>query len=247
LGFADTAKQLRREAAELQKQFDEKFWDEKIGTYVLALDGKKEKCAVRASNAGHCLFSGIAMPSRAGRVADSLLDENLFSGWGIRTLDAREVRYNPMSYHNGSIWPHDNALIASGFGRYGLSHCAVRILESMAEASVYFDSHRFPELFCGFHKRDGDGPVLYPVACSPQSWASAAVYLLLQACLGLSIDAEASEVRCNAPLLPAGMDWVRIENLHVANRTVNLRIFKGDRGAVQVESDAADLRVRVTA
>jgi glycogen debranching enzyme len=247
LGLTAKADRLTGEAAELQNKFDKSFWDDEIGTYVLALDGKKRKCRVRASNAGQCLATGIVIPSRAGRVADGLLDENSFSGWGIRTLDAREMRYNPMSYHNGSVWPHDNALIALGLSRYGFASYAVRVLESMYESSSHFDSHRLPELFCGFHKREDDGPTPYPVACSPQSWAAGAVYMLLQACLGLSIDAERNELSCHAPHLPSGVHWVQIENLKVGNRITDIRVSRdGDGRRVRVESNAPELQVRVT-
>src|SRR5205823_2033432 len=157
---------------------------EDLGTYVLAQDGGKSPCRVRTSNAGHCLLTGIAAPERALRVARTLLSHDSFSGWGIRTVAAREARYNPMSYHNGSIWPHDNAPIAAGLARYGLKDEALRVMNAMFDASLFFDMHRLPELFCGFERRAGEGPTLYPVACAPQAWAAAAIFLLLQACLG---------------------------------------------------------------
>src|SRR6185503_4788148 len=142
-------------------------------------------------NAGHCLYTGIAAPERARRVADTLPAEDSFSGWGVLTVSAGEPRYNPMSYHNGSVWPHDNAIIGAGFARYGFIDGAARILAGLFDASLFVDASRLPELFCGFDRRPGEGPTLYPVACSPQSWAAAAPFLLLQACLGLSIDARA--------------------------------------------------------
>ena len=234
LGDEREAEKLTQDAAELREKFDESFWDEGIGAYALALDGKKMKCAVTASNAGHCLFSGIALEQRAARVAEMLLDENMFSGWGVRTLDAREARYNPMSYHNGSIWPHDNAIVASGLGRYGLREAALVIFEGIREASSRFDAYRLPELFCGFHRRDDDGPTPYPVACSPQSWAAAAVYMLLQASLGLEIDGEKGEVRCEGAVMPKGISWMRIENLKVGEGRRTLTVRK-EKDGVKVE------------
>ena len=185
-----------------------------LQTYALALDGSKRPCVVRSSNAGQCLLTGIARPDRARAVAESLLEQGLFSGWGIRTIDASEARYNPMSYHNGSVWPHDNALIAAGFARYGFADLVGTILTALLDASRFFESHRIPELFCGFHKRRGEGPTLYPVACSPQAWAAGSVFLLLQAALGLTIDApnRASRSRaldCPSASIgsPSGISW----------------------------------------
>src|SRR5262249_31125702 len=155
-------------------RFEKTFWCEDLGTYALALDGAKQLCRVRTSNAGHCLFTGIAAPERAVRVARTLLGPESFSGWGVRTLATTEARYNPMSYHNGSIWPHDNALIALGLSRYGLEEEVLQIMNGLFDASLFLDLHRLPELFCGFVRRPGEGPTLYPVACAPQSWAAAA-------------------------------------------------------------------------
>jgi glycogen debranching enzyme len=142
----------------------------------------------RTSNAGQCLFAGLASPEHAWRVAQTLLASASFSGWGIRTVAASESRYNPMGYHTGSVWPHDNALIAQGLARYGLGEQVLHIWTGLFEAGLYFDLRRMPELFCGFPKDPGEGPVLYPVACAPQAWAAASVFLLLQACLGLEIN-----------------------------------------------------------
>src|SRR5690606_16727720 len=143
------------------------------------LDGEKKLCSVRSSNPGHCLFSGIVWDAKAPRVARALLETDMFSGWGVRTISDREKRYNPMSYHNGSVWPHDNSLIAAGFARYRFKREAARILTSMFEASEFFELHRLPELFCGFARTAGDAPTVYPVACTPQAWAAGAPYLLL--------------------------------------------------------------------
>src|SRR5438128_3173709 len=166
------AKEWSARADRLRTKFEEAFWLDDLGTYALALDGDKRPCRVRTSNAGHCLFTGIASPERARRAAHVLLQKDSFSGWGIRTLAASEVRYNPMSYHNGSVWPHDNALIAAGLDRYGLKTAVLDVLTGLYEASRFVDLHRLPELFCGFVLRPGEGPALYPVACAPQSWAA---------------------------------------------------------------------------
>src|SRR5262245_28874592 len=175
LNRPEQAARLRSEAETLRERFEEAFWCDDLSTYALALDGKKRPCRVRTSNAGHCLFTGIASPERARRVADTLMREDSFSGWGIRTVACGEARYNPMSYHNGSVWPHDNALIGFGLARYRLSEGVLRVLTGMFDASLFVDLHRMPELFCGFPQRPGEGPTLYPVACAPQSWAAAGV------------------------------------------------------------------------
>jgi glycogen debranching enzyme len=224
LGRPQRAKELLQQAQTLQERFEQAFWCEDISTYALALDGNKRPCRVRASNAGHCLFSGIASAEHARRAAQVLLAENSFSGWGIRTLDASEVRYNPMSYHNGSVWPHDNALIAAGLAHYGLKDAVLRVLTGLYEASRFVDLHRLPELFCGFVLRPGEGPTLYPVACAPQSWSAATVFLLLQACLGLQVKGPEAKICFSQPLLPEFLQEVRISNLRVGSATVELQL-----------------------
>ena len=174
---ADEVAAMNRRATELRKRFDRAFWDEALGTYVLALDGDKRPCRVRTSNAGHALLTGIALPTRAARVVQGLMLPSSFSGWGIRTVAATEARYNPMSYHNGSVWPHDNALIAAGMARYGFREQAAQIFKGLFEASTYIDLKRLPELFCGFPRLRSHGPTFYPVACAPQAWAAAATAL----------------------------------------------------------------------
>ena len=222
LGHADRAERLERQAEELREAFERAFWCEEIGTYALALDGRKQPCRVRTSNAGHCLFAGIASPERARRVAETLMANTSFSGWGIRTLDSGEARYNPMSYHNGSVWPHDNAIVAAGLSRYGFPGMAATVLSGLFDASLHMDLQRMPELFCGFHRRQHEGPTLYPVACAPQSWAAASVFLLLQASLGLEIDAPAGRVLFRRPELPEGLKTVRIHNLTVGEASLDL-------------------------
>ena len=162
----------------------------------------------------------------ARRTADTLVSDSSFSGWGIRTLADGEARYNPMSYHNGSVWPHDNALIAHGFARYGLKAHASKVLRGMFDASSFVDLHRLPELFCGFSRRPGEGPTLYPVACAPQAWSAAAVFMLLQACLGLEVKAVERQLCFHYPLLPEGLAEVRIENLRIGDASLDLDLVR---------------------
>jgi len=231
LGKTPLAQSLKEQAKSLQVRFEQAFWCEELSTYALALDGDKKPCRVRASNAGHCLFTGIARRGRARLVARTMLGDDFFSGWGIRTVSSRENRYNPMSYHNGSIWPHDNALIARGFSRYGFRQEALRILAGLLDASVFLDLHRLPELFCGFPRRAGQGPTLYPVACSPQSWAAGAVLLILEACLGIRIQASPPRVLFRRTMLPPALPKVEIRNLKVGNATVDIAVERTEEGA----------------
>jgi len=234
LGRNSFAEALEGQAGTLRRRFEEAFWCEDLATYALALDGLKRPCRVRTSNAGHCLFAGIASEERARRVAATLIDEASFSGWGIRTVATTEARYNPISYHNGSVWPHDNALIAAGFSRYGLKDQTMKLLAGLFDASLFLDLHRLPELFCGFPRRLGEVPTLYPVACVPQAWASGSVFLLLQACLGL--EARGSErklVFCN-PVLPEFLREVRIRRLRVGEACVDLLLTRHERGDIAV-------------
>ena len=228
LGHEALAEHQAGRAASLRDQFDQQFWCDEIGTYALALDGDKRPCKVRTSNAGQCLFTGIVAPQRARQVADQLLSEAFFTGWGVRTVAASEARYNPMSYHNGSVWPHDTALIALGFSRYGLRDASAQLLTGLFEASSFVDLSRLPELFCGFRRRPGEGPTRYPVACAPQTWASASVFMLLQACLGLTVEAQEGRVRCSWPILPPAIDEVRVRNLVVGQGQVDLTFRRYD-------------------
>jgi glycogen debranching enzyme len=218
-GRADT---LRRQAEQLRQRFEDTFWCEAEGTYALALDGHKQPCRVRTSNAGHCLFGGIAGSERARRVAEQLVGPEMFSGWGIRTVSKIESRYNPMSYHDGSIWPHDNGIIADGFSRYGFDDLLAVPFTALFEASAHMDGRRMPELFCGFHRRQGEGPTSYPVACSPQAWAAGAVFHLVQSCLRLSVDATARRLTVSRPVLPPFMTYLRLRNLALPFGQVDL-------------------------
>ena len=237
------ADELTRQAERLRDAFEERFWCEDIGTYALALDGQKRLCRVRTSNPGHCLYTGIVSPERARRVAATLLDDLSFSGWGVRTVAANEARYNPMSYHNGSVWPHDNSLIAAGFARYALREEASRVLGAMFDASRWFELHRLPELFCGFHRRSGESPTLYPVSCAPQAWAAGAALLLLQSCLGLEPQGEPAELLVD-PVLPPFLREIQINGLRVGETPVDLFLARR-HDSVQVTALRGDSIVRV--
>jgi glycogen debranching enzyme len=246
LGDTARAKDLRRQAAELQRRFQEVFWCEDQNTYALALDGEKRPCRVGNSNAGHCLWTGLAPVEFGKRCGQALLGERYFTGWGLRTLALGEARYNPMSYHNGSIWPHDNALIAAGLARYGLRQEALRVLIALFDVSRAVDLHRLPELFCGFTRRPGQGPTRYPVACAPQAWSAAAVFLLLQATLGLSVQADPPEIHFNAPLLPEFLQYIEITNLRVGTASVDLRLRREmDRYRLDVLHQDGDIRFQL--
>ena len=234
LGDDMVARELKEQAESLRHRFEETFWCEELSTYALALDGSKRPCRVRTSNAGHCLFAGIATEEHAQRVATTLTDETSFSGWGIRTVASSESRYNPMSYHNGSVWPHDNSMIAAGFARYELKGSAAMLLAGLMDASIFFDLHRLPELFCGFPRRPGESPTLYPVACAPQAWASGAVFLLLEACLGLSVVAPERRVLFSKPFLPEFLPQVSIRDLKVGDASVDLLLTRHNGGDVGV-------------
>jgi len=224
LGWTERARLLKAEADQLAERFDTSFWCPELGTYALALDGNKEPCRVRSSNAGQVLFTGIAKFDRAVEVADGLLRPQFFSGWGIRTIANSEARYNPMSYHNGSIWPHDNALIALGLARYDLKRSLERMFEALFDAASYFEMRRLPELFCGFQRSRGRGPTHYPVACSPQAWASATPFTLIEASLGLQFDPAANEIRLRNPRLPRFLDELVLRNLQLKQSSVDLKV-----------------------
>jgi glycogen debranching enzyme len=244
-GLSDLGERLDREATELQEKFECDFWSEELGLYVIALDGHKKQCEVRASNSGHVLLTRLADPARAATVARNLMLDHAFSGWGVRTVAAGEARYNPMSYHNGSVWPHDNALIAVGMSLYGMQDRAAQILSGLYDASLQFDLHRLPELFCGFHRRAGGaGPTLYPVACAPQAWAAGAPFLLLRACMGLEIRAPERKLLLINPVLPAELDRLRIDGLQIADATVDLLLKRRMRGIeVEVLREDGELEV----
>jgi glycogen debranching enzyme len=244
LGFNEKAEKLRVQAEHLKNRFEGAFWCDDIAMYALALDGEKRQCRVRSSNAGQCLFAEIASPLRAQSIAESLLSCSLFSGWGIRTIASTEKRYNPMSYHNGSVWPHDNALIALGVSRSRDKRLALSILSGLLDLSIFSELHLLPELICGFPRRPGKGPTLYPVACAPQAWAAGAVFLVLQACLGVSIQAKESRIYLHRPALPEALEYVRIRNLRVGTLSLDL-VFErnAETVAIDIQRRSGDIDV----
>jgi glycogen debranching enzyme len=245
LGYADRADILEDQSRRLAEHFQRAFWREDLHMYALALDGAKEPCCVRTSNAGQVLFTGIARADHAATVATTLLAPDLFSGWGIRTVSRREIRYNPMSYHNGSVWPHDNALIALGLGRVGAKGAVNRIFNALFDAATHMDLNRLPELFCGFQRARNRGPTRYPVACAPQAWASAAPFCLLQAALGLEIDPADEQLRLRNPRLPKFLDEVILRNLSVGDSSVDIAVRR-DGEAVSVSVLRALGRIEVS-
>jgi len=237
---------LMLKAEKLRRQFEETYWDDELGTYALALDGEKAACRVRTSNAGQVLFSGIAMPQRARRVAQRLFEADFYSGWGIRTVSRRERRFNPASYHNGSVWPHDNAIIALGLARYG--HCseALQLTSALFDAAAHMHLRRLPELFCGFERKRGKAPTLYPVACAPQAWAAVSPFAMIQACLGLEVDCGARKVRLRRPRLPQSIDWMTVKRLNVGEARVDLMLRRHDSSvAVNLLSQQGSAEVEV--
>lgn len=218
---------LLESAARLQKRVEELFWMPDRQFYALALDGEARQCAVRTTNAGHLLYSGLPAPDRGRAVAEALLQPDFLTGWGLRTVATTEARYNPMSYHNGSVWPHDTAFCTAGIVRYSQSDAAARALARLFAASFHFGKS-LPELFCGFARSTGEGPVGYPVACLPQAWAAGSAFLLLQTSLGLQIDAHTRDIRVLNPHLPAGIDQLSLRHLDIGGIKVNVGFERND-------------------
>jgi glycogen debranching enzyme len=229
LGYTDMAQKLKQEAKELKERFNEVFWDDALGTYVLALDGHKKPCRVVSSNVGHLLFSGIATPERAIKTTNRLMSDEMFTGWGIRTLSMNEARYNPMSYHNGSVWPHDTAIAAYGMARYGLMEQSMRLMQGLFDASLFIEQQRLPELFCGFPFKRGQAPTAYTVACSPQAWSVAAVFLLMQACLRISFDGYHKKLTLYKPMLPDYIKEIKVSRLRFGDEEFELGVIRYDR------------------
>jgi glycogen debranching enzyme len=246
LKYEEDSIRLLVEAKRLKEKFNEVFWCEEKSCYALALDGDKKACEVISSSAGHSLFSGIATDERANKLAESLLSDNMFSGWGIRTLGQNEFRYNPMSYHNGSIWPHDNAMIGYGFSKYGLKKQADKILSGIFDSALIAENKRLPELFCGFERRKGENWTEYPVACSPQAWAVGSIFLLLQSCLGLTIKAKEKTLSFYRPSLPDFLNDITIRNLNINNIAVALQVRRigGEVSVVLLNKDV-DLKIEI--
>ena len=246
LGKDELADGLDAAATKLAAQFEEAFWCADIGSYALALDGAKRPCRVRSSNAGQVLFSGIAAPERAAIIANDLTRPSFFSGWGIRTIAREEARYNPMSYHNGSVWPHDNALIAAGLARYGHKGAVSRVFGALFDAASYMELRRLPELFCGFQRNRARGPTLYPVACAPQAWAAGTPFMLLQASLGLEFDPDRHEILLRSPRLPVFLDEVTLRHLQLGQSSVDLTVRRhGKDVSLQILRNDGQIGVKV--
>lgn len=244
LGYKDMPDRLRSQATELREQFQSMFWSGELGMFALALDGEKNQCRVRSSNAGQSLFSGIASDAQYRSISDALLSPAFFSGWGVRTIASGERRYNPMSYHNGSMWPHDNSLIGFGALRRSNKDLALRITSGLFDLSSEVMFHRLPELICGFGRRPGKGPTLYPVACSPQAWAAGSVFMLLQACLGLEIRAGESRIYLHHSALPEKLQLIQIRGIKVGNASVDLACERyADSVSVNILRRSGDVEI----
>ncbi|MEX0684852.1 MAG: amylo-alpha-1,6-glucosidase [Balneolales bacterium] len=226
VGRDEMADKLESQAQTLKVNFNKTFWDDELKTYVLALDKDKTPCRVKTSNAGHCLFSGIADEKYASILAETLLKDDMSTGWGIRTLATDASRYNPMSYHNGTIWPHDNAMIAFGLAKYGFPGKVLDLTTRLYNAVMFIDLQRFPELYCGFEERLGQGPTPYPVACSPQAWSVAVVFMLLQSCLNLDINALEKKVYLNQPILPPFLSTLEIKDIKIGNSVLTIKLYR---------------------
>ncbi|HWX11652.1 MAG TPA: amylo-alpha-1,6-glucosidase [Trinickia sp.] len=240
-GLAEDAARYAARSESLRERVEQLFWMPEAGFYGIALDGHGELCRVLASNAGHLLAFGLPTRERGETVARKLESTLFHTGWGVRTLAANQPRFNPMSYHNGSVWPHDTALCARGLARYGEKQAAVRLLRALFEAAVNFDM-RLPELFCGFMRSRGEPPTAYPVACLPQAWAAGAPFMMLEACLGLKIDSVREEILIEQPALPEGIDWLELRNLRIGAKTVSITFFRVG-GKVVASADNRDVRV----
>jgi glycogen debranching enzyme len=247
LGHDGLSEHWRSASERLKSNFDAAFWNDRIGSYALALDGAKRPCVVRTSNAGHVLLTNMAPLDKARRAANTLMAADMFCRWGVRTVSSEAPRFNPMSYHNGSVWPHDNALIGLGFANIGLKTHVAALFDGLFAAHTYQADRRLPELFCGFKRKPGRGPVGYPVSCIPQAWAAASSFGLLGACLGLSINSARNLVDFNNPILPPFLDKVRLSNVRVNSSTLDLELRRdGETVALELLDRSGDADASVT-
>jgi glycogen debranching enzyme len=249
LGKARRAERLRTEASALRAAFNETFWNAEEDFFALALDGRKAQVRSVASNAAHCLYSGIVDEDKASLVAERLMAPDMFSGWGIRTLSSGSPAYNPMSYHNGSVWPHDSAIAAAGLKRYGFHAATARIAEALFEVAAGARDFRLPELFCGFHRDGSNAVVAYPVACIPQAWAAAAPFLLLQSLLGISAHAPDGGLSVERPTLPDWLGSVEVCDVRVGRARVSLSFERTAAAgtAFSLLKQEGDVRVTMSA
>ncbi len=247
LGDTARAAQLARDATALRTAINARFWLEELGTYALALDGAKRPIPTVTSNAGHLLWSRVPDATRARRVGETLLAPDMVSGWGIRTLSARHPVYNPMSYHNGSVWPHDNAIMSLGLALYRHTAGAVATCSALHDVAAGMPYHRLPELYCGLERGQGTRPVLYPVSCSPQAWAAGAVFMLLQAVTGILPDAPGRMLTVREPLLPPFMHRLVVRGLRLGRSRITCSFTRHGSRTLATVTDIAgdDLRVRI--
>ena len=244
LGLVAEAAALLSQAADLKERFNAAFWMPGEEYFAIALDGKKRQVKSITSNPGQCLWSGIVDDDKAEKIVGHLMSPDMFSGWGLRTLSKSAKRYNPMSYHNGSVWPHDNAIIVRGLKRYGYEEQTARVTSGMFDAAMHHAYYRLPELFCGFTRRGGAWPVDYPVACSPQAWAAGAMHMMLQSILGLTPDAPAGTLYINNPRLPPWLNTVRLGNLRLGSGVIDLEFNRrGDVTSFTVPKKSPGIRI----
>jgi glycogen debranching enzyme len=238
------AESLEAKAAALRARFNRDFWLDDAGFYALALQKGHGAAAVRSSNPGQAFWTGIADPDKARRTIEAFLTPEMFSGWGVRTLSTAERRYNPVGYHLGTVWPHDNAFIAAGCRHYGCDAVAEQIFGGLVAAAGHFAHHRLPEVFAGFSRDVFAVPVRYPIACHPQAWAASAIPFLLETVLGLVPEAFEGRLRIERPILPAFLNRVCLRRLRVGDARVDLRFERGRHGiAVEVLDVSGDLQI----
>ncbi|MDG4882527.1 glycogen debranching N-terminal domain-containing protein [Mesorhizobium sp. WSM4884] len=246
IGRRDRARELRGEAERLRTRFNRDFWCEDQGMFALALEARRRRLGVVSSNPGHALWTGIADQGKGRRTVRRLMQDDMFGGWGVRTLSTAERRYNPVGYHLGTVWPHDNALLAAGCRRYGEDDAALRIFTAITEAAMHFRHHRLPEAMAGFPRSDFQVPVHYPVACHPQAWAAAAVPFLVTTCLGLEPDAFAGKLRIVRPRLPDFVNRIALRGLRVGEASTDLEFWRAADGAeVNIQRTSGQLSVEV--
>jgi glycogen debranching enzyme len=246
LGMQEKARQMRAAALQIQSAIEEHFWMRDDRYYALGLDGRKRKIPTITSNPGHLLYSRAVTQTNAARMDRRMMAEDMYSGWGIRTLSSTHAAFNPLSYHNGSVWPHDNSIIAMGLCHYNLKRSAERIFLNLFESCMHFKYYRLPELFCGMTRQPNDSPVHYPVACTPQAWAAASFFLILQGLIGVRPDAPQRRLYIENPHLPQSIDELTINNMRIGNSRISLRVTRnGERTFVNVVEQSGD-PIRVT-
>jgi glycogen debranching enzyme len=233
LGHDDVALALSQKAAALKENFQKYFWMEDAHFVALALDGDNKQCAVISSNPGQLLFTGILDGAQADKVVDRMMQKDMFSGWGLRTLATSEVKYNPMSYHDGTVWPHDNAITVDGMAETNHPEAAQTVMSSLIDTATTASDYRLPELFCGFNRGDFDTPVPYPVSCVPQAWAAGSIFEMLKATLGINLTAD--KITVTHPTLPKGVNKLTVQNLHCAGKRVKLTFIRKKEGAPELD------------